>query len=103
MRRFILLLLAVVFPWHLSWAETPSKNTKDKPASEEAFASQKEALRKMLNRFTERFQTMEAKSPKALTELSADEWDSLWNQAKEAARRAGTEAAGGDGTLPKPA
>lgn len=34
MRRFILLLLAVVFPWHLSWAETPSKNTKDKPASE---------------------------------------------------------------------
>ena len=41
-----------------------------------------EALRKMLNRFTARFMQMENLSPKPLRELSADEWDSLWNQAK---------------------
>lgn len=34
MRRFISLLLVIVFPGHLALAETPSKNTKDKPASE---------------------------------------------------------------------
>lgn len=41
-----------------------------------------EALRKMLGRFTERFRQMELKSSKPLTELSPDEWDELWNQAK---------------------
>lgn len=41
-----------------------------------------EALRKMLNRFTERFQDMEAASAKPLRELSAQEWDDLWVAAK---------------------
>lgn len=41
-----------------------------------------EALRKMLNRFTERFQSMEATSAKPLGELTADEWDELWESAK---------------------
>jgi tetrapyrrole methylase family protein/MazG family protein len=42
-----------------------------------------EALRKMLNRFTTRFQAMEAASSKPLTELSPPEWDELWNEAKK--------------------
>ncbi|MEQ1933298.1 MAG: hypothetical protein ABL962_05395, partial [Fimbriimonadaceae bacterium] len=46
-----------------------------------------EALRKMLNRFTERFQSMEAASSKPLTELTATEWDDLWNQAKATSTR----------------
>jgi tetrapyrrole methylase family protein/MazG family protein len=41
-----------------------------------------DALRKMLDRFTARFQHMEARSTKPLDELSAEEWDALWNQAK---------------------
>lgn len=41
-----------------------------------------EALRKMLNRFTERFQAMEAGAEKPLEELSLDEWDELWVSAK---------------------
>lgn len=41
-----------------------------------------EALRKMLNRFTARFQAMEAASEKPLAELTPQEWDDLWNQAK---------------------
>ena len=41
-----------------------------------------EALRKMLNRFTERFQSMERRSPKPLTELTPAEWDVLWEEAK---------------------
>lgn len=41
-----------------------------------------EALRKMLNRFTERFQDMESASAKPLRELSAQEWDDLWVAAK---------------------
>jgi tetrapyrrole methylase family protein/MazG family protein len=41
-----------------------------------------EALRKMLNRFTERFQTMEHLATKPLDELSPLEWDLLWNTAK---------------------
>ncbi|MEQ1821835.1 MAG: nucleoside triphosphate pyrophosphohydrolase [Fimbriimonadaceae bacterium] len=41
-----------------------------------------EALRKMLNRFTNRFQRMEAHSPKPLVELSPTEWDELWCEAK---------------------
>lgn len=46
-----------------------------------------EALRKMLNRFTERFQLMEASSVIPLTELTADEWNDLWNQAKATSTR----------------
>lgn len=42
-----------------------------------------EALRRMLDRFTRRFMTMERLAGKALRELSAHEWDDLWNQAKE--------------------
>lgn len=41
-----------------------------------------EALRKMLNRFTTRFQSMEAASNKPLSELSPEEWDVLWETAK---------------------
>ena len=41
-----------------------------------------EALRKMLNRFTTRFQSMEAASNKPLSELSPQEWDELWETAK---------------------
>lgn len=42
-----------------------------------------EALRKMLNRFTTRFQAMEQTSPKPLSDLSAEEWDALWESAKD--------------------
>jgi tetrapyrrole methylase family protein/MazG family protein len=41
-----------------------------------------EALRKMLNRFTSRFQQMERFATKPLEELSFQEWDELWEQAK---------------------
>ncbi len=41
-----------------------------------------EALRQMLNRFCARYQLMEQNSPKPLSELSAGEWDELWNQSK---------------------
>lgn len=41
-----------------------------------------EALRKMLERFSSRFMAMESASSKALTELSTEEWDELWNRAK---------------------
>lgn len=41
-----------------------------------------EALRKMLNRFTTRFQAMEAASAKPLSELTPEEWDELWEAAK---------------------
>ncbi len=41
-----------------------------------------EALRKMLNRFTERFQAMEKAAEKPLTELNPEEWDRLWEAAK---------------------
>jgi tetrapyrrole methylase family protein / MazG family protein len=43
-----------------------------------------DALRTMLNRFQTRFQHMEEHSDKPLRELSFDEWDDLWNQAKSA-------------------
>jgi len=43
-----------------------------------------EALRKMLNRFTERFQAMEAAASKPLSDLTAQEWDDLWEEAKVA-------------------
>lgn len=41
-----------------------------------------EALHKMLHRFTERFAAMEGAAERPLTELSADEWDRLWEMAK---------------------
>ncbi len=41
-----------------------------------------EAMRKMLGRFTSRFNQMEADAKKPLRELSAEEWDELWNTAK---------------------
>ena len=42
-----------------------------------------DALRLMLNRFQTRFESMEAHASKPLTELTFDEWDDLWNQAKK--------------------
>jgi len=44
-----------------------------------------EALRKMLNRFTSRFQAMETMAQKPLEELSFAEWDELWVKAKSIA------------------
>ena len=41
-----------------------------------------EALRKMVDRFTARFQRMESLAEKPVAQLSFDEWDALWNQAK---------------------
>jgi tetrapyrrole methylase family protein/MazG family protein len=41
-----------------------------------------EALRKMLNRFTARFQQMEAMAQKPLEDHSLDEWDELWVKSK---------------------
>ncbi len=41
-----------------------------------------EALRKMVDRFTRRFHSMERHAAKPLGELSLEEWDQLWVQAK---------------------
>ena len=41
-----------------------------------------DALRMMLDRFQGRFQHMEAHAERPLTQLTFDEWDALWNQAK---------------------
>lgn len=41
-----------------------------------------EALRKMLNRFSGRFQAMEASSTKPLRDLDPEEWNNLWEAAK---------------------
>ncbi|MBS1702133.1 MAG: nucleoside triphosphate pyrophosphohydrolase [Armatimonadetes bacterium] len=41
-----------------------------------------DTLRMMLDRFQSRFQYMEAHARKPLHELSFEEWDDLWNQAK---------------------
>jgi len=41
-----------------------------------------EALRKMLNRFTERFMAMEKEATGPLEDLSPGEWDELWERAK---------------------
>lgn len=41
-----------------------------------------ESLRKMLNRFTARFQNMERLAGKPLNDLNAEEWDALWNRSK---------------------
>lgn len=50
-----------------------------------------EALRKMLNRFTQRFMRMESLTQKELRELSFDEWDALWEQAKRELRDSNPE------------
>lgn len=42
-----------------------------------------EALRKMLNRFTARFQAMETTAERPLKELSPAEWDALWEASKK--------------------
>lgn len=42
-----------------------------------------QALRRMLHRFTQRFQIMERLAGANLTTLSPEEWDHFWNQAKE--------------------
>lgn len=41
-----------------------------------------DALRTMVDRFTQRFQAMEQAAAKPLRELSFGEWDDLWNEAK---------------------
>jgi len=41
-----------------------------------------EALRRMLNRFTERFMLMERNAARPLRDLSPQEWDDLWNVSK---------------------
>ena len=41
-----------------------------------------DALRTMVDRFTERFQAMERTADKPLSDLSFGEWDGLWNSAK---------------------
>lgn len=41
-----------------------------------------EALRRMVDRFTRRFMAMERLAEKPLRELSPQEWDDLWNEAK---------------------
>jgi tetrapyrrole methylase family protein/MazG family protein len=43
-----------------------------------------EALRKMLNRFTERFMQMEETCDRPLRELTPEEWEDLWQAAKKA-------------------
>ncbi len=45
-------------------------------------AEPEEALRKMLNRFTARFMSMEKGATKELGQLTPQEWDRLWEQAK---------------------
>lgn len=41
-----------------------------------------DALRRMVDRFVDRFQAMERVAQKPLRELSAEEWDALWESAK---------------------
>jgi len=41
-----------------------------------------DALRRMVDRFTLRFQAMEARSSRPLSELSPEAWDDLWNEVK---------------------
>jgi tetrapyrrole methylase family protein/MazG family protein len=47
-----------------------------------AHVEPEEALRKMLNRFCARFALMEQNSAVPLSDLSAAEWDRLWNESK---------------------
>lgn len=44
-----------------------------------------EALRKMLNRFTDRFKSMERSAHTPLRDLRPEEWDELWEAAKKGA------------------
>lgn len=48
-----------------------------------------EALRQMLNRFVERFVAMERTATKSLRDLTPDEWDALWVQAKASTKKDG--------------
>lgn len=41
-----------------------------------------DALRRMVDRFTDRFQQMESNATKPLREMTPEEWDALWNEAK---------------------
>jgi len=41
-----------------------------------------DALRRMVDRFTDRFQQMESNATKPLREMTAEEWDALWNEVK---------------------
>ncbi|MBA3726311.1 MAG: nucleoside triphosphate pyrophosphohydrolase [Armatimonadetes bacterium] len=41
-----------------------------------------ESLRRMVDRFTERFQYMETAAEKPLADLSLEEWDALWERSK---------------------
>ena len=43
-----------------------------------------DALRRMLNRFTARFQAMERQADRPLRDLSPPEWDALWERSKAA-------------------
>jgi uncharacterized protein YabN with tetrapyrrole methylase and pyrophosphatase domain len=45
-----------------------------------------EALRKMLDRFTARFMAMEHSAGRPLVELTPEEWDRLWEEAKSELR-----------------
>lgn len=45
-------------------------------------AEPEEALRRMLNRFTSRFQAMERMTETPLAELTPEAWDALWERAK---------------------
>ena len=45
-----------------------------------------EALRKMVDRFSARFKTMESLALKPLQELSLEEWDELWTESKRVER-----------------
>ncbi len=42
-----------------------------------------DALRRMLDRFTARFEKMEENANKPLQQLNPEEWDTLWEQAKQ--------------------
>ncbi|HJP83964.1 MAG TPA: nucleoside triphosphate pyrophosphohydrolase [Fimbriimonadaceae bacterium] len=48
-----------------------------------AHVEPEEALRKMLNRFCARFALMEQNSAVPLSDLTAAEWDRLWNESKK--------------------
>ncbi|MCW5938908.1 MAG: nucleoside triphosphate pyrophosphohydrolase [Fimbriimonadaceae bacterium] len=46
-----------------------------------------EALRRMVDRFQERFETMESLADRPLKDLNLDDWDELWTKAKAAQTR----------------
>jgi MazG family protein len=55
-------------------------------------AEPEEALRKMLDRFTERFSKMELLAEQPLGELSPEAWNNLWEHAKSTEKSNGTLA-----------